>query len=277
MAGRCRGLYAATCGPDVDPELACAHAARGGREGGEELRSAQAQLLGDDRRVGLDDQAEALDADDPAGARRRPGTRSATRASNVAIARDRRSSSSSPRARAASGISSPRRTIGRRRVVIARRSPTTTGPARRPRGRPPPASLTTSQAVAMARSSGSRSSSVVVVMNDCGSAAIRRTRCDRRSGSSSEKTSSSRSRGARPSIAVRTSSSASLSARIAVRCWPREAKLARSRPASSKTRSSRCGPISVDPFQTSFSAVSTRRRASASRGDSPGSGGAFVA
>ena len=61
------------------------------------------------------------------------------------------------------------------------------------------------------------------------------------------------------------SSSASLSARIAVRCWPREAKPARSRPSSSNTRSSRCGPTSVEPFQTSFSAVSARRRARASR------------
>ena len=129
----------------------------------------------------------------------------------------------------------------------------------------------------MARSSGSRSSSVVVVMNAWGSAAIRRTRCDRRSGSSSEKTSSRSRSGGRPSIAVMTSSSASFRARIAVRCWPREANVARSRPPSSNTRSSRCGPTSVDPFQTSFSAVSASRRARASRADSPGSGGALVA
>ena len=57
---------------------------------------------------------------------------------------------------------------------------------------------------------------------------------------------------------------------MAVRCWPREAKPARSRPARSKARSSRCGPTTVVPFQTSFSAVSTSRRASASRGVSPG-------
>ena len=51
---------------------------------------------------------------------------------------------------------------------------------------------------------------MVVVTNACGSAAIRRTRCARRSGSSSENTSSSRSSGGRPSSAVSRSSSASL-------------------------------------------------------------------
>ena len=53
---------------------------------------------------------------------------------------------------------------------------------------------------------------------------MRRTRCARRSGSSSLKTSSSSRSGGRPSSSVSRSSSASLSARIAVRCWPREAK-----------------------------------------------------
>ena len=94
----------------------------------------------------------------------------------------------------------------------------------------------------------------------------------RRSGSSSENTSSRSSSGGRPSSAVRRSSSASLKARIAVRCWPREANDARARPSSSNTRSSRCGPTSVVPFQASLSAVSASRRARASRGDSPGSG-----
>ena len=55
----------------------------------------------------------------------------------------------------------------------------------------------------------------------------------------------------------------------------REARRGRGQP-SSKARSSRCGPMSVEPFQTSFSAVSTRRRASASRGVSAPSAGAFV-
>jgi hypothetical protein len=49
---------------------------------------------------------------------------------------------------------------------------------------------------------------------------MRRTRWPRRAGSSSLKTSSSSSSGGRPSRVVRTSSSASLSARMAVRCWP---------------------------------------------------------
>ena len=42
---------------------------------------------------------------------------------------------------------------------------------------------------------------------------------------------------------VTRSSSASLSARIAVRCWPREANAARSRPPMTNATSSRCGPI----------------------------------
>ena len=72
--------------------------------------------------------------------------------------------------------------------------------------------------------------------------AIRRTRWARRSGSSSENTSSRSSSGGRPSSAVRRSSSASLKARIAVRCWPRDANDASGRPPISNTRSSRCGP-----------------------------------
>ena len=102
--------------------------------------------------------------------------------------------------------------------------------------------LVTAQAVPTERRAGSRSSSVVVVTNACGSAAIRRTRCERRSGSSSEKTSSSRRSGGRPSSAVSRSSSASLNARIAVRCWPRDANDASGRPPISNTMSSRCGP-----------------------------------
>ena len=53
---------------------------------------------------------------------------------------------------------------------------------------------------------------------------MRRTRWARRPGSSSLNTSSRRRSGGRPSSAVTRSSSASLRARIAVRCWPREAK-----------------------------------------------------
>ena len=139
-------------------------------------------------------------------------------------------------------------------------------------GRPP----STRQAVPAARSAGSRSSSVVVVTKACGSVAIRRTRWARRAGSSSEKTSSRSRSGGLPSSPARRSSSASLRARIAVRCWPREANEESSRPSSAKARSSRCGPTRVVPFQSSFSAVSRRRRASAAPGVSPASAGAFV-
>ena len=174
------------------------------------------------------------------------------------VARASRSSSSSPSARAASGSRSPIRS-GRRPArlgslgVHARRRATEPRRCRR-RRHPPPSG------VPIERSAGSRSSSVVVVTNAWGSAAIRRTRCARRSGSSSENTSSRSSSGGRPSSAVSRSSSASLNARIAVRCWPRDANVASVRPSSSNATSSRCGPTSVEPFQTSFSAVSARRR-----------------
>ena len=112
------------------------------------------------------------------------GTRSATSCSNVAIARDRRSSSSRPRPRAASGSRSPSRTIGRRRPLTARRrGRRPERPARRPRrvpgrcrasrstggrrrrrrpGRPPRPSPPATRA-------GSRSSRVVVVTKAWGS------------------------------------------------------------------------------------------------------------
>ena len=104
---------------------------------------------------------------------------------------------------------------------------------------------TTRHGRAWRRRSGSMSSGSVVVMKAWGSSAMRRTRWPRRAGSSSLKTSSSSSSGGRPSSAVSRSSSASLKARIAVRCCPREANVARSRPPRPKTRSSRCGPTSV--------------------------------
>ena len=139
----------------------------------------------------------------------------------------------------------PRRRRARRRRATPSRRPAGPGPGRR-------------------ASSSSRTPAAA--------SAIRRTRCDRRAGSSSEKTSSRSRSGGRPSSAARRSSSASLRARIAVRCWPREANDARSRPSSSKARSSRCGPTSVVPFQSSFSAVSPSRRARASPAVSPGCG-----
>src|SRR6185503_10851250 len=82
-----RAVYAASCagssGPEVGPrdqppssapsddhtQLTRPGAGGRGREGGQELRRAEAQLLGDDRGVGLDDDPGAVDPDDPA----RPG------------------------------------------------------------------------------------------------------------------------------------------------------------------------------------------------------------
>ena len=110
-------------------------------------------------------------------------------------------------------------------------APATPASSAAPTSRARPSSARTSQLVPIARRAGSRSSRVVVVTNDWGSAAMRRTRWPRRSGSSSEKTSSRSRSGARPSSSVSRSSSASLNERIAVRCWPRDAKPARSRPA----------------------------------------------
>ena len=90
----------------------------------------------------------------------------------------------------------------------ARSGPSRARPTRRSRAR-------------RARGRGRRSSSSS--RSPAGSASMRRTRCERRSGSSSLKTSSSRSSGGLPSSSARRSSSASFSARIALRCWPRDA------------------------------------------------------
>ena len=217
-------------------------------EGGEQLLGPQPELLADDRRVAstrsVPSRAQAhrpAPAGRAARARRRalPGGGGPGQAqllleaeaprrlgqqvadpARLAPARDR--SSSSGRAGA--------------RVPAHRPRPDEPGPERGVRDAPPRPSP-------MARSAGSRSSSVVVVMRAWGSAAIRRTRWLRRAGSSSLNTSSSRRSGGRPSRLVRRSSSASLRARIAVRCWPREANVGQvAAPSSSKTRSSRCGP-----------------------------------
>ena len=251
MAGRCRGLYAA----DLRAGRAPAARARRPRRApprrppaapGSRSRSSWATIGASASTI----EAEPLEPDDPAraGGRRARARRRAPRtwrspATGAARPRGRapgRRPGSARRAGPSAGAAASSRDRRRRRRRPA-------SGRRRRRARRPSAPVRTSQAVAIARSSGSRSSSVVVVTNACGSAAIRRTRCDRRSGSSSQKTSSRRRSGGRPSSAVSRSSSASLRARIAVRCWPREAKLARSRPASSKTRSSRCGPIERRP------------------------------
>ena len=147
-----------------------------------------------------------------------------------------------PRRLATSGSRSDRRRIGRR--VIATRS-------RRPGS--------TCHAVAAAHERR-----VEVVERRRGHERLRQAtdaahEVARRCGSSSLNTSSRSSSGGSPvGTASSRSSWASLQARIAVRCWPRDANPDRSRPSRSNARSSRCGPTSVAPFQTSFSAVSAK-------------------
>ena len=67
MAGRSGGLYEGTPAPNVDPKVPDADASWRCREGRHELGGAQAQLLRDDRRVGLDVDREVLDAHDATG------------------------------------------------------------------------------------------------------------------------------------------------------------------------------------------------------------------
>ena len=64
MACKCGGLYAAPSRPDVQSKLPNADATGSGREGLEELRATQPELLRDDGSVSLHDQTESLDADD---------------------------------------------------------------------------------------------------------------------------------------------------------------------------------------------------------------------
>src|SRR5687767_1107331 len=61
------GLYGRPLPADAETELGRALAAGRRGERVEQLRRPQAQLLGDDRRVGLDDEGEPVDADEPAG------------------------------------------------------------------------------------------------------------------------------------------------------------------------------------------------------------------
>ena len=118
------------------------------------------------------------------------GTRSATIASNVAIARDETQlvlEAELP-GRVGDQVADP----GHRPAPDAHGTGSAgcgDGRASRPRSRRDErrasAPALTSHAVAIARSAGSRSSRVVVVTKAWGSSAIRRTRCARRSGSSS--------------------------------------------------------------------------------------------
>jgi len=63
---RVRGLYARLVAPDVNAQLPQADTAGCGAESGQQLRTSQAQLLRDDRRVSLHEQREALDPHGPA-------------------------------------------------------------------------------------------------------------------------------------------------------------------------------------------------------------------
>ena len=160
-----------------------------------------------------------------------------------AIARAQRSCSSRPELRGPPRAAGRRRGAGRRdgrRAVVeaARRAHRRRRPgARRRRCRPAarrPAVRTAPRRARGAAGPGRGPRGSSSSRTPGAASAIRRTRWARRAGSSSQKTSSSSRSGGRPSSAVSRSSSASLRARIAVRCWPREANAARSRPSSSE-------------------------------------------
>src|SRR6185436_17650021 len=233
--------------PDGDAQLTHRGASRCRAERAGQLLAVQQELLTDDGRVRLDDERLALDPECPAGA---VGGGRPLRDDRIEGREEPGPAQLIGEAQAGGGVRDERPDPRHRpatswRVLVlapflvhqrARTAPDSPG--------------RTSHGVAIARSAGSRSSSVVVVTNAWGSSAIRRTRWARRAGSSSEKTSSRSRRGWRASFAETRSSSASLRARIAVRCWPREAKAERSRPASTKAASSRCGPMSVVPFHS---------------------------
>ena len=256
------------------------------RERREELVGPHAQLLADDRappprrpasRAARADRPgsagrsrdQLCDEPVPGGARQRPAQ---------LLARG-------PSARAASGRRSPTRRTGRRdgtRGSSKRRAGSRRRLAERGRRcRPCPSRRRSGVDLAtpspQRASAGSRSSSVVVVTKACGSV---RDAPDEVGPAgrdpAREKTSSRRRSGGRPSSAVRRSSSASLRARIAVRCWPRDAKEARSRLSSANARSSRWGPTSVVPFQSSFSAVSREPPGQRVAGVSPAVGAALL-
>src|SRR6476659_5512964 len=97
-------------------------------------------------------------------------------------------------------------------------------------------------------------------------ARTRSARIRRRSGSSSERTSSSRSSGRVPRRSSSSSASPSSSASTARRCSPCEPNVRRSRSAESTPRSSRCGPTPVEPRSRSRS---RRRSSSSTLGGSP--------
>ena len=146
-----------------------------------------------------------------------------------------------------------------------------------PPTRPAPSgSARTSQWSAIARRPWSRSSRVVVVTNAWGRAAIRRTRCERRSGSSSR----TRRRAGAAEGAHRGPSGGP-----ARRAWRRGSRCAAGRvtrmpPGRGRRARTRCRHGAArrawSRSRSPFSVVSTSRRSSASRGVSPGSAGAFV-
>ena len=103
----------------------------------------------------------------------------------------------------------------------------------------------------------------VAVITVCEQRSIIWASARRRSPSSSESTSSSRTSGDRPCRSLSADASARTSASTAIRCSPCEPKTRRSRPPASIRTSCRCGPIPVMP--RSRSSLQARRELSQRR------------
>ena len=271
------GLYAGTPAADVDPQIARADArpatAANALSSSPLRRRSSWATIGASASTTSVNPSSRSTRQAPAAA----GTRSATSASNVAIARDRRSSSSSPRPRAASGmqVADPDHRplpLAAHRDASRRARPAADEPRAVGLGADLPGAWRSPAARGRGRRASSSSRTPGAAPRSAGRGATRR------SGSSSEKTSSSRRSGGRPSSAVSEVELGQLEGedRGPLLAARRERRRGRGRRARRRGRRG-AGRSSVEPFQTSFSAVSTSRRASASRGDSPGSGGAFVA
>ena len=270
--------------PDVDPKVPGADSPPGApANAASSSVDAEPELLGDDRRVGLDDERRTPRGGSARQAPAAAGTRSATIASHVAIARARRSSSSRPRPRAASGqqVADARSSAG-----AATRSRGPSSPAAG-RGSAPAADEARAElggpAIDLPGASPAATQARVEV--------VERRRRHERLGQLGDPPDEVRpprrvelaedvveEEERRP--AVELGQQVELGELEGEDRRPllaaRRRTPARSRPSSSKTRSSRCGPTSVVPFQTSFSAVSRaagRARRAATR---RASAGAFV-
>src|SRR5438132_114548 len=118
-----------------------------------------------------------------------------------------------------------------------------------PQGSTCPAS--TFQMLAFAIRSGGNGPTSTDVITTCPPPPTWRSRAPRRSRSSSDRTSSSRSTGRSPVRLATSSASASFRLTTAVRCCPCEPYPRASWPPSSSRRSSRCGPMLVVPLRKS--------------------------